>query len=220
MPDAAAIPPFQIDFVGDVVCPWCFLGWARLKSALAAGPDIGAQIYWRPFQLQFDIPAQGLPHAVFMAGIFPDPERRRQMESHLQTLGAAEGIDFCFDAIALRPNTNAAHRVIRWAGERGGEVAEAIMRAHFSEGRNIGDPQALAAIAGEHGLDAATVLARLEAGDDIMAVDQDCRAASRSGITGVPFMIFGQRVALAGAEAPERIVQAIGQALALQVQAE
>ena len=64
--------PFQIDFVGDVVCPWCFLGWARLKAALKARPDLDAMVAWRPYQLQFDIPEAGLPYAEFMAGLFPD----------------------------------------------------------------------------------------------------------------------------------------------------
>ena len=213
-----ASAPFQIDFIGDVVCPWCYLGWARLQAARAMRPQLNTLVAWRPFQLQFDIPEQGLPYAAFMAGLFPDPERRRQMDGHLAALGAAEGLDFRFDAIPMRPNTNAAHRVIRWAGERGGAMAEAIMRAHFSQGRDIGDPQVLAAIAGEQGLDAHAVLARLTAGDDVMAVDQDCVSASRAGISGVPFMIFGSRVAVSGAEAADRILAAIDQALALQAQ--
>lgn len=210
--------PFQIDYVGDVVCPWCYLGWARLKSALAARPELNVLIAWRPFQLQFDIPEQGLPYAAFMAGLFPDAERRRQMDAHLAALGAAERLDFRFDAIPVRPNTNAAHRVIRWAGARGAAVAEAIMRAHFSEGRDIGDHSTLAAIAGEQGLDASAVLQRLASGDDVMAVDQDCMAASRAGIRGVPFMIFASRVAVSGAEAPDRILAAVDQALELQGQ--
>jgi predicted DsbA family dithiol-disulfide isomerase len=214
----AASAPFQIDFVGDVVCPWCYLGWARLKAALALRPQLDAMVAWRPFQLQFDIPEQGLPYAAFMAGLFPDPERRRQMDARLTEMGAADGLDFRLDAIPMRPNTNAAHRVIRWAGEHGDAVAEAIMRAYFGQGRDIGDRQVLAVIAGEQGLDAAAVLQRLAAGDDIMAVDQDCVAASRAGINGVPFMIFGSRVGVSGAEAADRIVAAIDQALALQVQ--
>lgn len=210
---AASSARLQIDFVGDVVCPWCFLGWARLKRALKARPGLETLVAWRPYQLQFDIPADGLPYEAFMAGLFPDPERRRAMDERLAELGAEDGLDFRFDLIARRPNTNAAHRVIRWAGEDGGKVGEAIMTAHFSEGRDIGDPETLAAIAGEQGLDPDAVRSRLKAGDDVLAVDQDCVAASRAGITGVPFMIFAGKVALAGAEAAERIVMAIDRAL-------
>ena len=218
MTQAATISPFQIDFVGDVVCPWCFLGWARLKSALGQLAELDARVYWRPFQLQFDIPEEGLPYAAFMAGLFPDAERRRQLDQHLVALGAAAGVDFHFDRMTVRPNTNAAHRVIRWAGERGDAMAEAIMRAHFTQGRNIGDHETLAAIAAQQGLERDRVLARLAAGDDIMTIDQECQSASRAGISGVPFMIFANRVALSGAEAPERIARAIDKALELQAQ--
>src|SRR5215472_15463808 len=107
MDAAAAKVPFQVDFVGDVVCPWCYLGWTRLKAALAARPELPAQVFWRPFQLQFDIPEQGLPYAEFMAGLFPDPDRRRQMDQRLADMGAADGLEFRFDRIAFRPNTNA-----------------------------------------------------------------------------------------------------------------
>lgn len=204
---------FQVDFVGDVVCPWCYLGWTRLNSALADRSELAARVYWRPFQLQFDIPDEGLPFAEFMTGLFPDPERRRQMDMRLTDLGAAEGLDFRLDRIPVRPNTNAAHRAIRWAGERGGELAQAIMRGHFSEGRNIGDAETLGAIATETGLDLGDVPDRLRSGQDREAVDRDCVAASRAGIGGVPFMIFGGRTALSGAESPERILHAIDKAL-------
>jgi len=213
MADTSA--PLQIDFVGDVVCPWCFLGWTRLKAALKARPELDTLVAWRPYQLQFDIPEAGLPYAEFMARLFPDAERRKAMDQRLTELGAAEGLRFRFDQIRKRPNTNAAHRVIRWAGAHGGAVADAIMSGHFTQGRDIGDHETLAAIAGEQGLDREAVLKRLQAGDDIMAVDQDCMSASRAGITGVPFMIFGGRLALSGAEEPSRIVMAIDQALAM-----
>ena len=114
--------------------------------------------------------------------------------------------------MSVRPNTNAAHRVIRWAGEHGAAVAEAIMHAHFTQGRDIGDHQTLAAIADEQGVDVVMVLEGLTTGADVMAVDQECASASRAGISGVPFMIFDSRVALSGAEAQERILQAIDKA--------
>jgi predicted DsbA family dithiol-disulfide isomerase len=208
--------PFPIDFIGDVVCPWCFLGWIRLKAALRLRPDVEAELSWRPYQLQFDIPEAGVPYAEFMAGIFPDPARRREMDARLTEMGKAEGVDFDLAAIALRPNTNAAHRLIRWAGPAGGAVAEAVMRAHFSQGRNIGDPEVLAAVAGEQGLDAAEALAYLRSGRDKDVVDAECRMASQAGVTGVPFMVLANRIAVSGAETAERLAAAIDKALEVQ----
>ena len=207
---------FSIDFIGDVVCPWCFLGWIRLKAALRLRPDLDAQVLWRPYQLQFDIPEAGLPYAQFMASIFPDPARRREMDERLTQMGGAEGVIFDLAAIAYRPNTNAAHRLIRWAGADAGPVAEAVMRAHFTEGRNIGDPEVLAAVAGEQGLDAEGALAYLRSGRDRDVVDEECRMASHAGVTGVPFTIFANRIAVSGAETPDRLVQAIDKALEVQ----
>ncbi len=212
---AAADAPaaFSVDFVGDVVCPWCFLGWMRLKAALAQRSDLAFEVAWRPFQLQFDIPDEGLPYAVFMEDRFPDRARRREMDERLTGLGADEGVEFHLEAIARRPNTNAAHRVIRWCGARGGEMAETIMRAYFSEGRDIGDPALLAELAPAHGLDAETVRRRLASGEDRETVDEACRMAARAGIQGVPFTIMDNRVALSGAETPDRILLAIDKAL-------
>ena len=218
MTEAALPVVFPIDFIGDVVCPWCFLGWARLKTALASRPDLAPRIAWRPFQLQFDIPEAGLPYAGFMAGLFPDPGRRRAMDEQLISLGAVEGLEFRFDAISLRPNTNAAHRVIRWAGRGGGAVADAVMRAYFSEGRDIGDPLVLAELAGDQGLDPAAVLRKLLSEDDRQAVDEDCAMASRAGIHGVPFTILDNRIALSGAVEPAHILRAVGKALELREQ--
>src|SRR5215469_13810756 len=116
MPAGPAEATFPVDFVGDVVCPWCYLGWTRLNAALASRPELAALVVWRPFQLQLDIPDEGLPYAEFMAGLFPDAERRRQMDQRLADMGAAEGLDFHFERMTVRPNTNAAHRLVRWAG--------------------------------------------------------------------------------------------------------
>jgi len=207
---------FPIDFIGDVVCPWCFLGWTRLKAALALRPDLDAEVAWRPYQLQFDIPEAGLPYAEFMDRLFPDRARRREMDERLTAMGKAEGLDFDLAAIAFRPNTNAAHRLIRWAGPAAGPVAEAVMRAHFTQGRNIGDPEVLAGIAGEQGLDAPEALAYLRSGRDKDVVDEECRMASQAGVNGVPFTVLANRIAVSGAETPERLVYAIDKALEVQ----
>jgi predicted DsbA family dithiol-disulfide isomerase len=206
----------QIDFVGDVVCPWCFLGWWRLKTALAARPAWRFDIAWRPYQLQFDIPPEGLPYRAFMAQLFPDAETRQAMDDRLTQLGAVEGLNLRLDLIPMRPNTNAAHRLISWATLKGigGQAAEAVMRAYFTEGRDIGDPQVLAAIGKAIGLDIANLDERLASGADSEMIDHECRMANEAGIQGVPFTIMAGRVAVSGAESAEHFLKALDQALA------
>ena len=105
-----------IDVVSDVVCPWCYLGQKRLDHAIAAAPDIDVAVTWRPFQLDPTIPPEGMDRKAYMRAKFGDEARLIDAHARLEALGAAEGIDYAFDAITVSPNTLDAHRVIRWAG--------------------------------------------------------------------------------------------------------
>ena len=208
--------PLRIDVVADIVCPWCYLGWRRVLAAAALRPDIEVSIVWRPYQLDPSIPEQGVDRKAYMAAKFKDPERLRAVHDALVAGGADDGIIFDFDAIQLSPNTNAAHRLVRWALTAGVQdlVVEALFAAYFTEGRDIGDPMVLADIAGAAGMERLVVLQLLSEGADKASVTQEHAMAVQGGVTGVPYMIFAGKVAVVGAESPEHIVAAIDQALA------
>jgi len=205
-----------IDVVADVVCPWCYLGWRRLKSAVALRPDVQAQLIWRPYQLDPTLPEEGVDRKQYMANKFKDPDKLKAVHTALVEGGAEEGIAFNFEAIDLSPNTNAAHRLIRWALTAGvqDQVVEALFKAYFEQGLDIGDPMVLADIAEAAGMERVVVLQLLSEGADKEAVAREHAMAVQGGVTGVPFAIFAGKVAVVGAETPERIVQAIDQALA------
>jgi predicted DsbA family dithiol-disulfide isomerase len=208
----------DIDYVADVVCPWCYVGWARLKRTLELRPDVKAHIRWRPYQLNPELPDEGVERKALMAAKFgSDPDRVGQMQRALTQQAAEDGLELKFDRIEKSPNTNAAHRLIVWAEMEGkaAEVAEAIMHAYWTELRDIGDPKVLADIAGEHGMDREVVARRYAEGAGRDFVNQACESAMRSGVQGVPFMIFADRVAVSGAHAPEQLVRAIDKALDL-----
>ncbi len=208
--------PMQIDFVADVVCPWCYLGWERLKKALALRPDVRAQVLWRPFQLDPMIPEQGVDRKAYMANKFKDPERIKAAMAALQAGALEDGVILNLADIPISPNTNAAHRVIRWAQRAGCDIAviEGIMKAYFTDLRDIGDPEVLADIADKAGLERMAVLKMLSEDTDRDVIANEHGIAVRAGITGVPFTIFDGKVAASGAESPERLVLAIDQALA------
>ena len=208
--------PLRIDVVADIVCPWCYLGWRRVLAAAALRPDIEVSIVWRPYQLDPSIPEQGVDRKAYMAAKFKDPERLRAVHDALVAGGADDGIIFDFDAIQLSPNTNAAHRLVRWALTAGVQdlVVEALFAAYFTEGRDIGDPMVLADIAGAAGMERLVVLQLVSEGADKASVTQEHAMAVKGGVTGVPYMIFAGKVAVVGAESPEHIVAAIDQALA------
>lgn len=208
--------PITVDVVADVVCPWCYLGWRRVKSALAARSDLEPIVIWRPYQLDPTLPEEGVDRAAYMAGKFKDQTRLKAVHKALQEAGAEEGISFAFDKIALSPNTSAAHRLIRWA--RGAAVQDAVVEglfaAYFEEGRDIGDPVVLGQIAKAAGMDEAAVLGLLAEGADKDVIVQQHAMAVQGGVTGVPVAIFAGKVAVVGAESPENLEKAIDQALA------
>lgn len=205
----------QIDFIADVVCPWCYLGWRRLEKALALRPDIEANIVWRPYQLDPTLPDEGIDRKAYMAAKFPDPERRAAIGKILADAAAEDDIVLNLDAVAVSPNTNAAHRVIRWAQTAGlqGPVLEGVLSAYFTHGQDIGDPIVLADIAGAAGMDRLLVLKLLSEGADKDTITREHQLAHEAGVSGVPFMIFDGKVAVAGAEPPERLVKALDKAL-------
>ena len=213
--------PLVIDFIADVVCPWCYVGWRRLEKALALRPDVAVEVRWRPFQLDPTLPEEGVDRATYYAERFPDPARARAIGEALRATAAEDGLDLRLRDIPKSPNTNAAHRLIRWAGEAGVQAAaaEAVMRAYFTQLRDIGDPQVLADIGeelggGAVGLDRLRVLGRLADGTDAAQVFRDYATAVRSGVNSVPFTVFGGKAAVAGAESPARLAAAMDRALA------
>lgn len=207
--------PLAIDFIADVVCPWCYLGWKRLSQALALRPNVEATITWRPYQLDPSLPEQGVDRAAYMAAKFPDKSRLQAVHDELVRQAAECGVTMNFAQIDKAPNTSGAQRLIRWAGGAGlqDKVVEAVMAAYFTEGRDIGDPVVLADIAEQAGMDRLTVLKLLSEGADREIVAHEHQMAIRAGVTGVPFMIFGGKVAIAGAESAENIARGIDKAL-------
>jgi predicted DsbA family dithiol-disulfide isomerase len=195
----------QIDIVSDVICPWCFIGKRRLARALAMRPGLDVSTTWRAFQLNPDMPADGMPRHEYLALKFGGNLQARRIYSAVEQAGAAEGIAFAFDRIKRTPNTVDAHRLIRFAIAKGraDETVEALFRAYFLDGRDIGDRAELVAIAGESGVDedeARSFLDEGKARDTTLAED---RGARRAGIDGVPSFIVDGSYLLSGAQEPE-----------------
>ena len=209
--------PLAIEVVSDVVCPWCFIGKRRLEKAVAAA-DVPVAISWRPYQLDPTIPPEGKSRREYMAAKFGSAERIKEIQARIEATGASEGIPFAFDRIAVSPNTLDAHRLIRWAGEAGvgDAVVEALFRAYFLEGRNIGDHNVLGDVAASAGLQRAAVVARLASDDDRSAVRSEIEAAQQMGVTGVPTFVLASRYGVVGAQPAEDIAAALRSVSGLQ----
>ena len=208
--------PISVDVVSDVVCPWCYLGKRRLERAIGIVSETDVTVSWRPYRLDPTIPPEGIDRTEYIVSKFGSAEALGKAHERLTALGRAEGIDYRFDLIKRTPNTVNAHRLVRWAAIDGKEDAlvERLFAAYFSEGKDIGETAVLAALAGEVGLDEATVAARLPTDVDREAVAAEIEDAYRIGVTGVPCLIVDRRYAVVGAHPGELIAKAIRQAAA------
>jgi predicted DsbA family dithiol-disulfide isomerase len=192
----------RVDIYSDTVCPWCFLGKRRLELAVAARPQYEVHITWRPFELNPEVPVDGIDLPTFNAAKAVDLERAAETNAELVRLGEASGIDFRFDLIQQVPNTRRSHLLIALAARSGlqGPVKDRILRAYFEEGCDIGDPEELVRLGVEAGLTEATVRNAL-----ILRIGQDGvvaaeRHAQVLGITGVPTFIFDGTYTISGAQ--------------------
>ena len=209
-----------IDVISDVVCPWCFIGCRRLAEAIALygekQPGFRPLVSWHPFQLNPDLPSEGIDRRAYLEAKFGGPERAAQIYDRVRAAGRTVGIDFAFERIQRQPNTRDAHRLISWAQSRGSaeELVERLFRAYFLEGRFVGDRGVLAEIAGEAGLAVDDAGAYLESGAGADTIDAMDRRVRELGVSGVPFFIFDGRVAVSGAHEPSALVAAMKQAAA------
>jgi predicted DsbA family dithiol-disulfide isomerase len=206
-----------IDLVSDIVCPWCYIGKSHLERALE-GFEGEYQIRWHPFQLNPDLPSDGIDRKKYLEAKFGGPERAKQVYSHVEDAAVNAGLALNLGGITKQPNTLAAHALVAYAqaidADTASRVAERLFRAYFIEGQFIGDIDALCALAAECELDPVAVRAFITDTNQlaqIAARDEDVR---RQGISGVPFFIFNNQRAVSGAQPPHVLKQIIEQSLA------
>ena len=202
----------QIDVISDTVCPWCFIGKRRLMRAMEQRPNIPFDVRWRPYRLDPTVPKGGMNRQAYMRAKFgDDPMKIVEMHKLIAAEGAKDGIEFDFAAIARRPDTLDSHRLVRWAEAAGvqDEVVERLFIAYFENGEDIGDIRILADIADLCGMDGVEIARMLETDTDIAMVEREDQVAHEMGVTGVPAMIFGNKLAVSGAREAELLASVI-----------
>ena len=209
----------QIDVISDTVCPWCFIAKRRLARAMEMRPGLDFDVKWRPYRLDPTVPPEGVDRKAYMRAKFgDDPVKTLEMHKLIAAEGEKEGIAFDFGAIERRPDTINSHRLIRWAEATGvqDDVVERIFIAYFENGEDIGDIRVLADIADLCGMDGVEVARMLESDTDIALVEREDQIAHEMGVTGVPAMIFGNRLAVSGAREAEMLVAVMDRVAAMQ----
>lgn len=199
--------PRRIDIISDAICPWCWIGKRQLDMALTQLREDGLRfsVHWRPFQLNPDMPAEGVERSAYRAAKFGSLERSRELDAQVAEAGRGVGLDFRHDRMLRTPNTVKAHRLIRFAeGPVQHALVEALFRAYFHDGQDVGDAAVLTEVATSVGLDAAEFLASQEQEEQVRAEDAYFR---RIGISGVPSFALDGRVLFSGAWPADRMAE-------------
>lgn len=204
----------RVDIVSDVVCPWCAIGYLQLARA-ADNANLALDVHWHPFELNPQMPEQGqnlFEHLSAKYGI--TAEQSHQTRTQIANLGQELGFTFAFSDDMFMWNTFRAHQLIDWADSLGqGHAAKlALLKAHFTDRRNVSDPEVLGEIAEEIGLNADAARAMLAAGTHAQPVREKQAFWTSKGIQGVPTMIFAGKYATTGAQGEDgygRVLDAV-----------
>ena len=211
----------RVDIWSDVVCPFCYIGKKRLEH-VAEQAGIELDIHWHSFELDPDAPAK---HEVSNTQRLAQKYGRsyaemEEMERNVAAMAATEGIDFQWQK-ANSGNSFNAHRIIHLAQSKGlgNEAKEAFFHAYMTEGLAIGEREVVEEIASRIGLDNAEVEYVLDSDELADFVRHDEKIAHEQlKVTGVPFFVFDQKLALSGAQPREIFLQALQQAQTTSVE--
>ena len=204
----------RIDIWSDVVCPWCYLGKRRLEKALASFEGRGdVTIAHRSFQLDPTRPTGETTsrRTMLMSKYRLTEDRVREMDHNMETMAAAEGLEYHLTEKGQSGNTLDAHRVVHLAASHGREdqMLERLYKAYFTEQRSVFDVESLVSLAVEEGLDATEVREALESDRYVDAIRRDLEEARMLGVTGVPFFVIDGRYGISGAQATEVFTRAL-----------
>ncbi|MFT3954524.1 MAG: DsbA family oxidoreductase [Piscinibacter sp.] len=218
--NAPALRTLKIDFVSDVVCPWCAIGLSSLEIALAKlDGELAAELHFQPFQLNPDMGPEGaevVPYLSRKYGMSAEQVERNQQA--IAQRGAEVGFEFRMDRRSRTYNTFDAHRLLHWAGEAGQSGAaqqralkHALLSAHFTEGENPSAREVLLRCAVSAGLDATAAAAVVDSDRYADEVSEQMRFYQGAGISSVPSVIVNDRHLIQGGQPPEVFVQALRQ---------
>ncbi|SET32055.1 DsbA family oxidoreductase [Oceanicella actignis] len=208
-----------LDIISDPICPWCYIGKVKLDRALEAAGENPFDITWRPFQLNPDMPPEGMDRRAYLEAKFGGPERAAQVYAAIAQAARDAGLDIDFSRIARTPNTLDAHRLILWSRATGNQsaVVSQLFRRYFQLGQDISDHEVLIDAARAAGMEP-EVVARLLASDaDKDEIRRQDAAAREMGVSGVPTFIVAGRHVLQGAQETELWSQVIDELLAARV---
>jgi predicted DsbA family dithiol-disulfide isomerase len=205
-----------VDVTSDLICPWCFVAKRRLEKASSIlGKTL--EIRWHPFQLNPEMPVEGLDRRLYRSAKFGSWEQSQRLDAQVSAAGAEVGIRFRHDLMKRAPNTFKGHVLLAAALKDGVQkqnlVAERLFEAYFLNGEDVGDPTTLLGIAREFSVTAISHLDDLDSPALVSEVKTAERKAASAGIRGVPEISFQGTVVANGAQKEELLANSIRQIL-------
>ena len=208
----------KLDILSDPICPWCYIGKVNLDRALEACPDHPFEIEWHPFQLNPDMPDEGMDRQAYLAGKLGGRANADEVYGRIGDTAKAAGLDLNLDGIPRTPNTVDAHRLIHWAGLEGRQTAAVsrLFKAYFEDAQDIGDRAVLLDIAEGIGLDRAMIERLFESDGDLEDIRGRDSHARERGVTGVPTFLIANQHVVPGAQPTELWLKVLDELIAAE----
>jgi predicted DsbA family dithiol-disulfide isomerase len=203
-------PVIKIDVVSDVVCPWCYIGKRRLEKAMQQlSSEYTFEVEYHPFELNPDMPAQGVNQKAYLTDKFGSEDRYDQITNHTTQVAATEGLAFNFDKQNTSPNTRKAHAIVQLAKLKGKDLAviEDLFKAYFTDGVDLTDDKNLIALAVQAGIEREDLELLLADENSLIRIAALEKEMSKLGISGVPFYIINSKYGVSGAQSSETFMQ-------------
>lgn len=209
----------RLEIVSDAICPWCWIGKAHLDAALELlrAEGLVFEIGWLPYQLNPEMPTEGVERRAYRTQKFGSWERSQELDAQVADAGRAAGVAFRHDLMLRTPNTVEAHRLVRLAADAGVQhaVMERLFRAYFQEGKDIGDPAVLAAEGAAAGMPGDAIAAFTDGSAARGEVMGESLGLAQAGITGVPSFLLDRHLLFSGAMPAERMADGFRRAVAI-----
>lgn len=195
-------PRATLDVLSDPICPWCYIGKVKLDRALVRRPEHDLDIFWRPYQLNPDMPTDGMDRMTYLETKFGGPDRAKAIYGQIESAAMAAGLNVDFSKIKRTPNTFDAHRLIRWARSTGHQqaVVDSLFVRYFEQGEDIGDRALLLEVADEVGLDRELLVRLYDEDTDRDLLTNEEALARQMGVSGVPTFILSEKFVFVGAQ--------------------
>jgi predicted DsbA family dithiol-disulfide isomerase len=201
----------KIKVFADTICGWCYIGHSRLLKAVRTFKNIVFDFEHAPFQLNPDMPKQGMSRSDYLKHKFGSKELAQPMYDNMNTEADKEDLKFKLDSIQITPNTKLSHILTKLAFKKkiGHKVLNDIYDAYFSKGIDIGNADALIKIGKSKNINEKEIIDVFFSDKEIDDINQNDTTARTMGINGVPFFEIDNKTYISGAQSTANLIEAI-----------